>query len=108
MPSDRPLLGYSIRYWLQNQMQEQAVTVQTHDNATTITLDSLKPGSTYSVVVHGRNSLDLSEAVVPVNISTISGELPPAPTIVNVSIEMMNERREAVVTVSWMVSHIKE
>lgn len=103
-PAHAPLLSYSLTYWLQNQSRSQAITIETSDNYTTFELESLMPGSTYNVVVRGRNSFGLGAESAPGMGITMMGVLPPAPTGVNASVQFTAGREAAEVSVSWQVS----
>lgn len=103
-PSHAPILNYSLTYWLQEQSRDQAVTMDTLDNETTIELRSLQPGGTYSVVVRGRNYIGLGEESSPGVIMMMRGEVPPAPGDVAASISLTAGKFTVLVTVSWTVS----
>ena len=102
MPPDAPLLGYNITYWsLGNSGAHESM--ETNDNDTTITLHSLSPGTSYTVVVQGVNRFGAGNLSAPLNVTTMVGSLPPAPTNVMATVELVTQSF-ITIAVKWKVT----
>ena len=102
VPPDAPLLGYNITYWsLGNSGAHESM--ETNDNDTTITLHSLSPGTSYTVVVQGVNRFGAGNLSAPLNVTTMVGSLPPAPTNVMATVELVTQSL-ITIAVKWKVT----
>lgn len=83
-PLNSPLLGYNITLHSCQQPQVLALFVVTSSNETEITID-LSPGASFCVTVGGRSRMGAGNVSAVGRIMTMSAEVPPAPSLVNVS-----------------------
>ena len=105
-PATVPVLNYTISYWLSRQSRDDAISIETPRNNTTFDLQTLLPGSTYNVVVGGRNVVGLGADSAPATVVTMRGEVPPAPEGVGASVVREEGGEGAVLTVTWQVRRV--